>query len=348
MKIAQAELQMSSAHLSVQRHEVRETLRTWIGDQRPDFENRRTTQRPEVTLSDQGKAMAAKADTTHETHESEQIEEPHLQLMRLMVEMMTGRPARIFDARELSARMANAESLSGSVNTQQASAPRAGFGVEYERHEVYAEHESSSFTASGIVKTSDGREIRFELSLQMQRSYYEESSTSLRIGDAARQIDPLVLNFSGNSAGLVDQRFSFDLNSDGQNEQIARLAAGNAYLVFDRNADGRINNGKEMFGPQSGDGFAELAALDDDRNSWIDENDSAFSQLRLWSPDEQGQGKLSTLAEAGVGAISLTRLSTPFDLKGSNNALLGQIRSSGIFLQESGEAGTIQQIDLTV
>lgn len=349
MKIAQAELQMASSHASFKRHEIRESLRAWIGPERPDFSSPAPANRPEVSLSERGRAMAASAEPLSEirqTQESEQIEEPQTRLLRLMIEALTGRPVRIFDARELSASSANASDAIGS--TADATRQSAGFGIEYERHESYAENETSTFSASGLIKTADGREIRFELNVAMQRSYYEENSTRLRLGDAARKIDPLVLNFSGDAASLDNQRFSFDLNSDGQSEQIARLATGSAYLVLDRNADGRVNNGQELFGPQTGDGFAELATLDDDRNGWIDENDSAFNQLRLWSPDTQGGGALRTLAENGVGAISLARLATPFDLKNNNNELLGQIRSSGIFLHESGRAGTIQQIDLTV
>lgn len=348
MKIVQAELQMASSHQSMQRQEVRETLRAWIGDQRPDFDRPPSLNRPEVTISAQGKHLAEQTAPSTQTDVAEPIDEPHLQLMRLMIEALTGRPARVFDARELALPTGAETTALPPIARQAVSTPRAGFGLEYERHEIQAEQEVTQFSAGGVVKTADGREIHFSVNLQMQRNYYQESSTRLQIGDAVRKIDPLVLNFSGNAVNLLDQRFSFDLNSDGQAEQIARLATGNAYLVFDRNADGKINNGREMFGPQSGDGFAELALLDDDRNGWIDENDASFDQLGLWVPDENGQGEPRKLADLGVGAISLNRISTPFDLKNNNNVLQGQIRSSGIFLQENGEAGTIQQIDLTV
>lgn len=351
MKIASAELQMESSHSSMQRREVSESLRMWVGPQRPDFENRGTQPGPavrdSVVLSDAGKAAAA-AETSDDIDEAID-NDPRTKLIRMMLEMLTGKSFRIFDQKDLGeGEKANVQAAGNRGNVADAAARPAGFGIEYDRHESYTEAETTSFSASGTVKTADGREISFNLELEMSRLYHEESSVSLRLGDAARKIDPLVLNFSGNAASLVDQRFSFDLNADGKEEQIARLASGSAYLVFDRNSDGRINDGKEMFGPTSGDGFSELAALDDDGNGWIDENDRAFSALRLWQPDANGEGQLRTLQESGVGAISLAHISTPFDLKGNDNQLLGQIRSSGIFLQESGMAGTIQQIDLTV
>lgn len=352
MKIASSELQMSSSHASLQHREINESLKMWVGPQRPDFENRGNRPvappRENVTLSDAGKAAAAAPDKSSEAADEAMDNDPRTTLIRMMLEMLTGKSARIFKRDDLETRSVDVPAMAAPGNNAAPQGRPAGFGVEYDYHESYTEMEETRFSTSGIVKTADGREISFDLELSMSRTYHEESSVSLRLGDAARKVDPLVLNFSGNAASLVDQRFSFDLNADGTEEQIARLAGGSAYLVFDRNNDSKINDGSEMFGPTSGDGFSELAALDDDKNGWIDENDSAFNELKLWQPDESGGGSLQSLAESGVGAISLGRISTPFDLKNQQNELLGQIRTSGIFLHENGRAGTIQQIDLTV
>jgi hypothetical protein len=298
-----------------------------------------------VTISDAGK-VAQSAESLEESVNAAVDADPGLNLIRSMIEFMTGRKIRLFDAQALQASMARAEQAA-SMAQPPSQAMAAGYGIEYDYHESYSEVEQTHFAASGLVKTADGREISFQLELSMSRSYYEESNVSLRFGDAARKTDPLVLNFSGNAAQLTDQRFAFDLNSDGRTEQINFVAPGSGFLVFDRNQDGKINNGSELFGPGSGNGFAELALLDDDKNGWIDENDAAFSKLQIWTRDGSGQDQLQSLASAQVGAIALSHISTPFDLKTNDNQLLGQIRSSGIFLQENGVAGTIQQIDLT-
>lgn len=343
MKIASAELQMASSHASLQRHEVNESLRMWVGPQRPDFEgNGNARPAAEVVLSEAG--LAAAAAETSDAAASELDTDPKTTLIRMMLEMLTGKRMRVFNQSDLKAENGAAAPAAAAAQAQQP----AGYGIEYDYHESYTEAEYTSFSASGTVKTADGREIGFQLDLAMSRVYHEESSVSLRLGDAARKVDPLVLNFAGNAASLVDQRFAFDLDADGDDEQIARLASGSAYLVFDRNGDGRINDGRELFGPNSGDGFQEFAALDDDGNGWIDENDAAFEQLRLWQPDGEGGGALRTLADSGVGAIALARVASPFDLNTHDNRMLGQVRSSGIFLHEDGRAGTIQQIDLTV
>ena len=349
MKIASANLQLASSHTSLQRHEVKESLKMWVGQRRPEFAGDanpgRRPQRDVVTLSEAGQA-AQSAETTKEAQDAAVDNDPKMILIRSMLEEMLGHKIRFFDAAELQARMdkVGSETRQG---TPPSPPPPAGYGVEYDSHESYTEIEQTRFAASGTVKTADGREISFQLELSMSRVYHEESNVSIRLGDAARKTDPLVLNFSGTAAQLTDQRFAFDLNADGSKEQINFVAPGSGFLVFDRNQDGEINDGSELFGPTTNDGFAELAALDDDSNGWIDENDAVFNRLQLWTRDSGGSDQLQSLAAAGVGAIALGRVATPFDLKTNANELLGQIRTSGIVLQEDGTAGTIQQIDLT-
>lgn len=348
MKIASANLEMASSHASLQRHEIKESLKMWVGQQRPDFAGEASRGRgsagDRVSISEAGRA-AQSADLIKEAQDAAVDGDPKTMLIRSMLAYFFGHEVKVFDATELQARIADASATTGqSVPPSLPSA--AGYGVEYDYHESYTEIEQTSFAASGTVKTADGREISFSLELSMSRAYHEESNVSLRLGDAARKTDPLVLNFAGTAAQLTEQRFAFDLDADGDKEQINFVAPGSGFLVFDRNQDGKINNGSELFGPSTNNGFGELAKLDDDHNGWIDENDAAFNKLQIWTR-EGTQDKLQSLATAGVGAIALSSINTPFDLKANDNGLLGQIRSSGIFLQEGGAAGTIQQIDLT-
>ena len=57
---------------------------------------------------------------------------------------------------------------------------------------------------------------------------------------------------------------------------------------------------------------------------------------------------MTSIASAGVGALYLGRIDTPFTLKDGQNANLGAVRTSGIYLKESAEIGTMQQIDVAV
>lgn len=262
-----------------------------------------------------------------------------------IIEAMTGRPVRVFDASQLET--APTASPPPEAPATAADGRGVGFGLEYDRRELFIETESTAFSATGIVRTVDGREIRFTLELRLDRSYRDETETSLRLG-SARKKDPLVINFAGHAAQLSEQRFRLDLDGDGTSEEAQFPATGSGFLVFDRNGDGAVNNGRELFGPGSGDGFADLALLDDDRNNWIDEGDAAFADLRLWTKSAAGEDRLATLAEAGIGAVGLARIATPFDLKDGQNRSLAEIRSSGLYLREDGGAGTVQQIDLSV
>ena len=183
----------------------------------------------------------------------------------------------------------------------------------------------------------------------MDRTRMTETSEKALMSTWQEQValvDPLIINLDGGVPALSDTRFEFDLDNDGTAEEISFAASGSGFLSFDKNNDGTINNGSELFGPGTGNGFDELAAYDGDGNGWIDENDDVFSKLSVWTRDEAGNDLLVSLAEAGVGAVYLDNAATGFELTDSENALTGEVARSGLFLFENGNVGVIQQIDL--
>lgn len=212
----------------------------------------------------------------------------------------------------------------------------------------YEEQETSSFYSSGTVKTADGRTIEFDIEAEMSRSFAEY--TSVKIDYSAVQLmDPLVINLEGGTAEVSDQKFFFDIDCDGKEDNISLLARGCGFLALDRNGDGVINDGSELFGAKSGDGFGDLAVFDMDGNGWIDENDEIFNHLRIWTKDDSGNDKLVALGVAGVGAIYLGHIGTKFSLNSKeDNATNAVVRESGIFLHEDGQSGILQQVDLAV
>jgi len=375
VKIASSDLFLRAEHAAVVRKTESETLRSWTGTTRPDFEGSRaaadgrlpppaavmrisdaaralassiaaSTAAPDLPVSAEAAAIAAVADEVEN--------DPFLQLIKSMVEMLTGEPVKVFSARQFSQTLTtysatySAESIRASAGADPNT--RAGWGAEYDYHAVHEEAEITTLSAAGVIRTADGKEMSFHLDLTMQRSYREETHVSIRAGDAVRR-DPLVINFGGTAAQLSDRRFAFDLLGDGVQRMIPLLAGGSGYLALDRNGNDRIDSGNELFGPASGAGFAELANLDSDGNGWIDENDAAFDKLGVWTPDanaDKGQGALATLRQAGVGAIGLGHVTTPFELRGSANADLGAVCGSGVWLADDGAAGSVQEIDLTV
>lgn len=237
-------------------------------------------------------------------------------------------------------------SVDTSAPTQVITSRSTGAGLVYQRNERYQEQESMKFQAVGVVRTADGREIDFSVAMNMSREFVQESN--LQMGAGSQKIDPLVINFDGLGASLSQTRFEFDLDSDGTTEQIATLRPGSGYLALDRNGDGTINNGSELFGPSSGRGFAELAAYDEDGNNFIDEGDSIYHQLRIWMTNEDGSTQLAALGDKNIGAIFLGHVSSPFQLKDEQNNLLGEVVNSGVYLTEDGRTGVVQEINLTV
>lgn len=132
---------------------------------------------------------------------------------------------------------------------------------------------------------------------------------------------PILIDFSGNGLSLSGpyDGVAFDLNADRKAERIAWTTAGSddAFLAFDRNLNGKIDDGYELFGtaaPQrsSGapNGFAALAELDleilgGNGNDKIDAGDLLFPHLRLWlDADHDGLSKAAELWPLWVGDVA--------------------------------------------
>lgn len=218
----------------------------------------------------------------------------------------------------------------------------------YQMQRYHMEEESTTFSTQGTVKTADGRELSFNLEFGMSRrfeEYYEENY----ISSIQTFRDPLVINLDTNIAQVSDQKFYFDLDCDGNEEEISSLQKGSGFLALDLNGDGKINDGSELFGTKSGDGFSDLAKYDADGNGWIDEADPIWDKLLIWTKDENGKDQLHHLSDLGVGAIGLGRVGTQFSLNSAKtNETNAMIRKTGIFLYENGTVSTIQHLDMAV
>lgn len=288
---------------------------------------------------------------------SDTIEELRQQCMRYIYELLFGRREHnnnnrsILDEKESGTQSFEdwMQEKTGGDIVSAAPVNNVGLTAEvfsYEAEFVQTEQETTAFSTVGTVKTADGREINFNLDVEMSRSftqYYKEQYQVMSV----RVCDPLVINLDTDVAELSDQKFFFDLDADGEKDEISMLNGGSGYLALDKNLDGTINDGSELFGTASGDGFADLAEYDQDGNGWIDEGDAVFDKLKIWCKDENGNDVLYKLADKGVGAICLQKVGTQFSLNSrETNETNGYIRSTGVFLYESGMAGTIQHVDV--
>lgn len=368
MKIATSNLDLNSRHAALERSERRETLSYWEqgpeGQKSVRLESQGTTQKLRqmaARLTDQGPAarleISEQASTLQpqkallggaelEAREEDDNLSLEMSLLKSLVEGLTGRKLQLFKPAALHAQATAANPGNAATPSAAGQGQGPGWGLVYDYYESHYEEERTLFTAQGKVRTADGQELNIQVELGMSRSFQSETQFSLRAGEALK--DPLVVNFGGSAAQLTQRRFSFDLDRDGRADQIAFVGPGSGFLALDRDQDGIINDGGELFGPTSGDGFQELARHDADGNQWIDEADPIYDQLRIWSKDAAGNDFLVGLGQAGIGAIYLGRVETPFKLTGDGNETLGQVRSTGLFLREDGGAGTVQQIDLKV
>ncbi len=214
---------------------------------------------------------------------------------------------------------------------------------------TYSEAETTTFSSKGQVVTADGRTIDFNVSMEMSRSF-TETVESFSSETQYILTDPLVIQLEDAPETISDQKWFFDLDSDGEKEEISELAKGNGFLALDKNGNGQIDDGSELFGTQSGNGFKDLAAYDEDGNGWIDENDAVYNKLKIWAKDASGNDKLLNLQQADIGAIYLGAQSTQFSYNTADtNETQAVVQQTGFYLHEStGQAGIVQQIDFAV
>lgn len=204
------------------------------------------------------------------------------------------------------------------------------------------ESEVTEVAFQGRFDTADGQAIEIDLHYKLER-HYEERVLSVAANQGTQR-DPLILNFNGRGVELNPQQTRFDLDSDGEAEAIPTLGAGSAYLALDLDGNGAIDSGKELFGPATNNGYAELAEWDSDNNGFIDDADPVFERLRLFRPGLE----LEKLAERDVGAIFLGAATSEARLTDTRNQSLGQLRATGFYLTNSGGTGLVQELDLTV
>ncbi|WP_100638521.1 hypothetical protein [Marinobacter salexigens] len=232
-----------------------------------------------------------------------------------------------------------------ALSGDSAAQANGSMSVEANRYMFYSQSESRSFASTGSISLENGETIDFTLSLRQSQSRTYEYSESLRIEERP-MTDPLVINFGSATAQLTDTLFEFDMEGNGKSAQFASLGSGSGYLVFDRNGNDKVDDGTELFGPQSGSGFSELANYDDDGNLWIDANDEVFSSLSVWVQGADGEQALKSLSEVGVQALYVGSAEDNFTLTNRQGIPLGQIQASGIYLTTDGEVRTLEEITL--
>ena len=343
MRIADSQIAFSTSQRTEKKLVSQKKIVTWIDPAQVSISKENPLKTNSIA-----KLFSSNTQITTTNIDDESTLDPELVTMKRMLETLTGKKIIITDINSFKKNDASpsSEIFKSSASMNSASPQRAGWGIRYSEFKSYYESEETIVDTMGTIKTEAGKNIDFSLHLEMQREFYAEDRFEFSAGDALT--DPLVINFNGKPTELSDVSFKFDIDSNGNKEDIPWLAPGNGFLVFDKNKDGVVNNGSELFGPQSGNGFEELAALDIDDNGWIDENDPGFHDLSIWSGEGWDSAFLTDLKKAGIGAISLFSAKTEFSIKDETNDTLGMVRRTGIYIKENGNAGSVQQVDFAV
>ena len=147
------------------------------------------------------------------------------------------------------------------------------------------------------------------------------------------RIDPLALDLDGDGIETrgADGKIVFDHNNDGVKTGTGWLQPDDGWLVLDRNSNGTIDNGGELFGvdttktdgTKASDGFDALSDLDSNNDNVFDSKDTRFADVRVWRDLNQDgvsqSSELSTLAANNIRSISLNKTSATTNL-GNGNA----------------------------
>lgn len=209
------------------------------------------------------------------------------------------------------------------------------------------ENEQTIVDSQGVVATQDGKEISFGLHMEMDRSFRSEKVIAGEVS-VTNMMDPIVLQLEKQPLSFSDNVFSFDINNDGKEEKLSALGKGSGFLAYDINQDGIINDGTELFGTKTGNGFEELSQYDNDKNGWIDENDEIFQKLSIWRPQTDGEDEyLSGLLTSDIGAIYLGYTNSEHSVTDTMGNTLAKLNSTGVFLKKSGEASLVYGLDVS-
>ena len=361
MRIASADVAMTSQHSYIEATASVESLKTWVDEgntavNQIDFSKLGIDT---FEISDQAKYLQMSQDGSVNRLNGEEdsimqlseSDKRKIELIENLFKYLTGKKIKFLIPKKIEIKDPKIDlnlKNPNSAEAQQSQQPqRVGWGLIYNKSVTHHESESTSFSAIAAIKTEDGREINVDLQLNLSREFISKNEINIRAGDALK-VDPLVVNYSAASASVTQEKYQFDIDANGTVEQISFAGPGSGFLVLDLNKDGIINDGKELFGPNSGNGFSDLANYDLDKNGWIDENDTIYEKLRIWTKDAEGNDYLFALGEKGIGAIYLGNVSTSFALKNTSNQMDAQLQRTGIFLRENGTAGTVQHIDLVI
>ena len=165
------------------------------------------------------------------------------------------------------------------------------------------------------------------------------------------RVDPLIFDLDGDgikTTSLDQSRTYFDLDSNGFAERTAWVDASDGLLVLDRNNDGQITSGQELFGDQTllangvraASGFEALKEFDSNRDGRIDAKDEVYSKLKIWR-DLNGDGISQAEELKGLGDYNIASISLSSTSSNASDVMNNIQRRVGSFIKTDGSGGVI-------
>jgi hypothetical protein len=153
------------------------------------------------------------------------------------------------------------------------------------------------------------------------------------------EVSPIVISLRGDyRLTSVADGVSFDIDADGVAERMSWTAGGSevAFLALDRNGNGRIDDGAELFGDAiAADGWIALAQLDANGDGVIDANDAEWRNLLLWY-DRDHDGRSSSAELVSVASTEIAAIGTGYRWSGRRDAFGNMFRYAGEVTLASG------------
>ncbi|WP_370580336.1 hypothetical protein ABX022_16580 [Snodgrassella alvi] len=212
--------------------------------------------------------------------------------------------------------------VDGSISVANKYILNGGFHYKNDPENTYYGHGNKYYWGGKDLIINDGLTVKNFKNGDLNIRLREKDDTRPDFKDAENIRSPIIIDMNGDGVKTTAQgkHTYFDHDGNGFAENTGWVDSNDALLVLDRNQNGLIDDGKELFGSntllssgkKAQNGFEALAEFDENRDGVIDTADSVWSRLQLWQDKNQNgfvdEGELLSLSNTQITAIGLKYL----------------------------------------
>ncbi|RMR10291.1 calcium-binding protein [Pseudomonas syringae group genomosp. 7] len=224
-------------------------------------------------------------------------------------------------------------------------------------YQYYTEGQMERAIESGFntsMPVEPGMEGLLEESLGTTDSFSKFiDSLKIKFGQALQTVSPLILDLDGNGVSTLglSKGVHFDHDANGFREGTGWAGAGDALLVLDKNHNGLIDDGAELFGNQSvlgdgtkaGNGFEALKQLDSNRDGLFDSSDKMFTDVKVWE-DLNFDGVSQSNEILSLDAVEISKIYLDYQSMATIDISGNQHLQAGTFARSDGTVAAIEDI----